>query len=131
MSAMIRVIVADEHHLYREALSRLLERYNFTVIGAADNPAELIDLLPVYPLPDIAIISYKSTRPSTLSTILSLKENYPGIKILITTLFNNLLPVDEFIRSGIEGVVIKSSTDPMQIIQALQSIYQGEAYYSH
>ena len=129
MSVSIRVIVADEHRLYREALSKLLQRNGFLVIGSADTPAELLGS--IAPLPDIAIISYKTTRPATLSTARWLKEHYPQIKVLVITLFNNLLPLNEFIRSGVEGVVIKSHADPMQIVKALNSIHSGNVFYAY
>jgi len=129
MSLSIKVIVADEHRLYREALGKLLQRNGFLVIGSADTPAEL--LTPTAPLPDIAIISYKTTRPATLTTARWLKEHYPQIKVLVITLFNNLLPLNEFIRSGVEGVVIKSHADPMQIVKALNSIHNGNVFYAY
>ncbi|HSC36742.1 MAG TPA: response regulator transcription factor [Chitinophagaceae bacterium] len=130
MSFEIRVVVADEHRLYREALSKLLLRNGFSVVGAADTPAELMAALAPAPLPDIAIISYKTTRPSTLTTARWLKEHYPQVKVLVITLFNNLLPLNEFSRSGIEGVVIKSHADPMQIVSALQAIHRGKVFYA-
>jgi DNA-binding NarL/FixJ family response regulator len=130
MSVAIRVIVADEHRLYREALSKLLQRHGFSVVGAAGTPDELMTAFQPMHLPDIAIISYKTTRPSTLITARWLKEQYPQVKILVITLFNNLLPVSEFLRSGIEGVVIKSHADPMQIVKALEVIHSGRVFYS-
>jgi len=130
MPVAIKVVVADEHRLYREALSRMLRRHGFFVMGAADTPAELMASLSPPDLPDIAIVSYKSTRPSTLTTARWLKENYPEVKVLVITLYNNLLPVGEFLRSGIEGVVIKSHADPGQIVNALQVIYNGSVFYS-
>jgi two-component system, NarL family, invasion response regulator UvrY len=130
MPAEIKVVVADEHRLYREALAKMLQRQGFFVMGAADTPAELMESLPPAHLPDIAIISYKSTKPSTLSTARWLKEHYPEVKVLVITLYNNLLPVGEFLRSGIEGVLIKSHADPGQIVSALQAIYSGSVFYS-
>ena len=130
MSVTIKVVVADEHRLYREALAKLLQRHGFSVIGAADTPAELMASLPPVALPDIAIVSYKTTRPGTLATARWLKEQYPEVKVLVISLYNSLLPVSEFLRSGIEGVLIKSHADPTQIVKALQVIYNGAVFYS-
>lgn len=128
MPVSIRVIVADEHRLYREALSKLLSRNGFLVIGTADTPGELLEA--ISPLPDIAIVSYKTTRPDTLSTARRLKEQYPQVKVLVITLFNKLLPLNEFIRSGVEGVVIKSDADPLQIVRAIKTIHSGNVFYA-
>ncbi|MBS1563303.1 MAG: response regulator transcription factor [Bacteroidetes bacterium] len=128
MPASIRVIVADEHRLYRETLSKLLERNGFLVVGTADSPADL--LTHDGPLPDIAIISYKTTRPASLATARWLKEEYPQVKVLVITLFSNLLPVNELISSGVEGIVIKSHADPGEIVRALNVIHGGKAFYA-
>jgi two-component system invasion response regulator UvrY len=126
----IKVLVADDHTLYRDALIKILNRSGFTVIATASNEKELMKFIQPLHLPDIAIISYKTTRPATLASARWIKEHYPQVKVLVMTLFNYLLPIDTLMQSGIEGVVIKARADPRQIVNALKLIHKGELFYA-
>jgi DNA-binding NarL/FixJ family response regulator len=130
MPVNIKVLVADDHTLYRDALIKVLHRSGFTVIATACNEAELMTFIHPLHLPDIAIISYKTTRPATLASARWIKQHYPQVKVLVMTLFNYLVPIDTFMQTGIEGVVIKARADPRQIVHALKLIYKGELFYA-
>jgi two-component system, NarL family, invasion response regulator UvrY len=130
MPANIKVLVADDHTLYRDALIKILSRSGFTIIATARNEAELMSFIHPLHLPDIAIISYKTTRPATLASARWVKQHYPQVKVLVMTLFNYLVPIDTFMQSGIEGLVIKARADPRQIVNALKQIHKGEVFYA-
>lgn len=130
MSNMIRVMVADDHDLYREVLIDFLKRNGFTITGASGIGTELMQSFPALIRPDIAIIGYKTSRTNGLQAIRWLRENYPSVRILITILFNDKIPLEEFKLLGVEGIIIKSHADTQEIVKALQAIHAGAQYYS-
>lgn len=130
MSNMIRIMVADDHDLYREVLIDFLKRNGFTVIGATGTGTELMQSFSSLSRSDIAIIGYKTSRPNGLEAIRWLRDRYPFVRILITILFNDKIPLEEFRLLGVEGIIIKSHADTQQIIKALQVIHTGGQYYS-
>ncbi len=129
MSNMIRIMVVDDHDLYREVLVDFLERNGFRVTYAIRAEVDLEEILQASGLPDIAIISYKTSKSNNLTSLRWLREHHPHIRILITTLFNDKIPTDELKRLGIEGVIVKSHADTQQIVKALRTIHGGKTFY--
>lgn len=130
MMTMIKIMIADDHDLYREVLRDFLNRNGFTVISTIrmDEGIELA-MDSSTGLPDIAVIAYKSSRTNNLAMVRWLRTNFPAVKILVTTLFNDRIPGDELRELGIEGMVVKSHADTREIITALHAIQEGSTYY--
>lgn len=126
---MIRIMVVDDHDLYREVLADFLTRNGFMVIHALRSDQLLEDILRPDHLPDIAIISFKTSKSNNLTSLHWLRGQYPLVKILITTLFNDKIPLEDLKGIGIEGVIIKSHADTQQIVKALQAIHAGQTFY--
>lgn len=129
MQRLIRIVLVDDHLLYRQSFSEFLQRFGFEVIGSYPNNAEIIETLIPDCLPDIAIIAYKTSHPESINTARWLKRYYPQIKILLHPLYNNKLPFQTFKTIGIEGVLLKSEANVKKIIIALESLYVGETFY--
>lgn len=127
---MIRIMVVDDHDLYREVLTDFLERNGFKVTHSLKAGAGMEASLHADDLPDIAIISYKTSKTGNMTHLRWLKSSYPSVRVLITTLFNDKIPTEELKQLGINGVIIKSNADTQQIMQALRSIQEGNTYYS-
>lgn len=126
---MIRIMIADDHDLYRDVLGDFLSRNGFTVISTFRLDAGLEQTVDLTDLPDIAIIAFKSSRLDSLAGLRWMKEHCPSVKILVTTLFDERVPSDELKQMGIEGVIIKSHADTREIITALHAIRDGKYYY--
>ncbi|NML23759.1 response regulator transcription factor [Pseudoflavitalea sp. G-6-1-2] len=126
---MIRILIADDHDLYRDVLRDFLDRNGFRVIQTFRLDAGLEQMVDLTDLPDIAIIAFKSSRVDNLAGLRWLRENCPAVKILLTTLFDDRVPADDLKQLGIEGMIIKSHADTREIITALHAIQEGKLYY--
>lgn len=131
MSNMIRIMVVDDHDLYREVLADFLERNGFKVTNTLRAGDGLKEVLATSDLPDILIISFKTSKPDNLMILRWLKKEFPSVRILITTLFNDKIPTEELKQLGVEGVIIKSHADTQQIVKALRTIYSGKPFFLH
>lgn len=127
---MIKIMIADDHDLYREVLKDFLNRNGFTVINTIrmDEGFEMA-MKNSTGLPDIAVIAYKSSRTENLAAVKWLRKHFPTVKILVTTLFNDRVPAEVLKELGIEGMIVKSHADTREIITALHAIQEGSTYY--
>ena len=125
MMYSIKVALAEDHDAYRAELVKLLRSHDFLLTCDTKNGLFTRTLHP-FLLPDIAIINYKTRRPETLNAARWLREAYPKVRIVISTLFPFHLPENEFKALGIDGVIIKSQQNADSIIEMLQRVYKGE-----
>ncbi|MBO9633516.1 MAG: response regulator transcription factor [Chitinophagaceae bacterium] len=126
---MIKIMIADDHDLYREVLRDFLNRNGFTVINTIRMDEGIESAMDSTGLPDIAVIAYKSSRTNNLAMVRWLRTHFPAVKILVTTLFNDRVPSEELRELGIEGMIVKSHADTREIITALHAIQEGSTYY--
>jgi DNA-binding NarL/FixJ family response regulator len=126
----IKIIVADCHTDYIEVFIKLLRNSGFNVVGQVPNGAQLIEAINPGNMPDIVVIQYKTSKPETLNAAIWIKKNYPVIKVVINTQFNNNIPFEEIKRLGIEGIIIKANHDEKKIIEILHSVYNGKVCYA-
>lgn len=129
MLTMIKIMIADDHDLYREVLRDFLNRNGFTVVNSFGMEECLESALQPKSLPDIAIIAFKSSRTENLACLRRMRTNFPAVKILVTTLFDDRVPAEELKELGIEGMIVKSHADTREIITALHAIQEGEKYF--
>lgn len=129
MLTMIKIMIADDHDLYREVLRDFLNRNGFSVINTIRMDEGFETALSSSDVPDIAIIAFKSSRSNSLSDLRWLRTNFPAVKILVTTLFDDRVPSDELKELGVEGMIVKSHADTREIITALHAIQEGSTYY--
>jgi NarL family two-component system response regulator LiaR len=121
----VRVLVADDHAIVREGMSRLLSRAGFTLVGEA---ADGVDALEKYRQlqPDILVLDLKMPRMDGLQVIRELKLEQPGARILVLTSFDDDDKVFTAIKLGAQGYLLKDSL-PEQLLQALRDIKQGKS----
>ncbi|QEC44883.1 response regulator [Pseudobacter ginsenosidimutans] len=129
MLTMIKIMIADDHDLYREVLRDFLNRNGFSVINTIRMEDGFESALSHSGIPDIAIIAFKSSRNSSMTVLRWLRNNFPAVKILVTTLFGERVPSDELKELGVEGIIVKSHADTREIITALHAIQDGSTYY--
>ena len=129
MLTMIKIMIADDHDLYREVLRDFLNRNGFSVINTIRMEEGFETALKKSGIPDIAIIAFKNSRNSSMAVLRWLRTNFPAVKILVTTLFGERVPSDELKELGVEGMIVKSHADTREIITALHAIQDGSTYY--
>jgi DNA-binding NarL/FixJ family response regulator len=102
----VRVVVAEDHALLREGLTRILEANGFEVVGAVDNPVSLRVVLAEVQ-PDLAIVDVRMPPTFTdegLVAAQELRAQRPGFPVLVLSQYVEPLYAAELLASG-EGAV--------------------------
>jgi len=122
-------MLAEDHHLVREALRALLEeRTEVDVIGQAEDGAEAIDLAQKLK-PDIVVMDISMPNLNGLEATRRLMELSDSPKIIILSQHKRQEYVVQALQAGASGYLLKDSiTD--ELIEAIQTVKEGMTYLS-
>lgn len=106
---MIKVIIADDELHIRVFLSKILVNAGFDVIGEASNGLEAIDMCTFDP-PDLILLDLNMPVTPGDEIILSLKENFPHMIIIMITSAINLNLIEKCINLGVDNFIRKDTS---------------------
>jgi NarL family two-component system response regulator LiaR len=125
MSQVIRIFVADDHPIVRRGIRDLLEtEADIEVIGEATNGRDAVSEA-VKLAPDVILMDLVMAPMDGIEATRLIKEQAPGIKILVLTSFATDDKVFPAIKAGALGYLIKD-TGPDDLLQAIRQVYQGQ-----
>jgi DNA-binding NarL/FixJ family response regulator len=126
---MIRVIVADDHHIFRQGLLRLLQSSNvITVVGEAGDGKEALNLIKTE-VPEIAILDISMPGLSGLEVIRELEQQENKTKIIYLTMHDDLFTAKKVITSKAKGYVSKDDAYE-DLIYAIEAVSSGRRFVS-
>lgn len=126
----IKVALVDDHVLLRNGLASLVKSFDdYTVLFEADNGQHFIDQLNKSDLPDLVLMDISMPVKDGYETSLWLKQNYPDIKILALSMFDNESAIIRMLKNGARGYILKD-IHPKEFKAALDSVITKGFYYS-
>ncbi len=128
MNIKTRLIVVDDHPLYRDGVVRTLEDSGlFEIVGAGDSCASAVQLA-ASTSPDIAILDI-SMPGGGLQALAELKEKQPGIKVIMLTVSESDSDVLSALNAGASGYVLKG-IGGQELAEIVGSVAGGGSYVS-
>ncbi len=125
---MTKVLIADDHMLFRQGLSKLLEAERIAVVAEASDGPETLDKARETS-PDLVLLDVAMPGRGALETMQALKSLDSGMKILMLTGH----PEDHYaircLRAGADGYLTKESASE-QLIAAIRRVMKGGKYIS-
>ena len=126
---MIRVIVADDHRIFRQGLLRLLQSSNvITVVGEAGDGKEALNLIKTE-APEIAILDISMPGLSGFEVIRQLEQQENNTKIIYLTMHDDLFTAKKVITSKAKGFVSKDDAYE-DLIYAIEAVSSGRRFVS-
>ncbi len=125
----IRIILGENHSILREGIRRILEKEpGFIVVGEVETEQELFDLFPDSSA-NIIILDSDIPLKKGIQTAKKLLEQAPLVKIILLSLHTEKYFVEETIKAGIYGYVLKNDVIS-EIVSAIQNVMAGKQYIS-
>lgn len=121
----MRVLLADDHPLFREGLVSLLEARGIEVIGQASDGAAAVALAGELE-PDVVLMDLGMPGTGGLTATRLIKAQFPEIKVVILTVSEAHEDLFEAIRSGAHGYLVKT-TQAEEFFELLEALERGEA----
>lgn len=123
-----RVVVADDHVMFRQGLISMLEGEEFTVVGEAEDGHEAIRIVRNL-TPDLAILDFSMPLLNGIDAARDIQRRSPNTHVLLLTMYDDDACVLEALRAGVRGYVLKSQTTS-DLVVALREVIKGSVYLS-
>lgn len=122
---MIRVLIADDHHVVRRGLLFFLKtQKDIEVVGEAKNGLEAVALAESL-LPDIILMDLVMPELDGIQATKRIKEKLPNIQVLMLTSFSDRDHVVPAMEAGAAGYQLKD-IEPDDLVQSIRQIMRGE-----
>ena len=129
MGGTKRIIIAEDHRLFREGIRALLEsNADFEIVGEAENGPEAIRSARKHKA-DLMILDLSMPKMGGISAIKEIKRQFPEIKILVLTIHKSDQYVLETFDAGADGYCLKDA-GRNELRMAVESVLAGNTYLS-
>jgi two-component system, NarL family, response regulator NreC len=125
----IRLVVADDHALLRQALRVLLESQpGLEVVGEATNGRDAVEVAERL-VPDVVLMDMVMPGLNGIDATRQILKRTVGTRVLILTAYLEDERLLQALRAGASGYVVKNS-DLEELLLAIQSVHRGNTYFS-
>ncbi len=125
---VIRVMIADDHPVYRDGLAQLLSAIGgFEVVGLAADGIAAVELAGSL-LPDVVVMDIRMPNLDGIEATRRITAADPNIAVVVLSMFEEDDLVFAAVRAGARGYLLKDSDDD-QIAAVLRGIARGEAIF--
>ncbi|HAP02401.1 MAG TPA: DNA-binding response regulator [Bacteroidetes bacterium] len=125
----IKIFVADDHQLFIEGIKALIrDSAEVKLIGEAENGEDLLNQLKNVQ-PEVILMDINMPKLSGIEATKKIRQQFPEIKILALTMFDDSLYVSEMIKAGASGYLLKNA-GKAELINAITKVNKGERYVS-
>lgn len=128
MSTKIKVLIIDDHQIFRDGISSLFnEAEDFLVIGYAsdgEDALEKIDQLD----PDVLLLDISLPKMTGFDLMKIVNKKYPDIKILVLSMHTKDEYIFEAMNAGAFGYLPKQNTSKDELLDAVRTVFKGEEY---
>jgi two-component system response regulator NreC len=129
MNAKIRVVICDDHPLFREGLRAILrDQSGFEVVGEARNGIEAVDVTRRL-RPDVVLMDIDMPELTGLDAARRIVGGGSPSKILILSLYDDEDLIAGCLDAGVAGYVLKDGPTS-ELLFAIEAVHRGERYLS-
>ena len=125
----IRVLVVDDHALFRRGLEMVLaQETDIEVVGEAGDAEAAVDRAAEL-LPDVVLLDVRMPKGSGIEACVAIKEVAPSARIIMLTISDEEADLYEAIKAGATGYLLKEiPTD--ELIEAVRAVVDGQSLIS-
>lgn len=127
MLRKMRVLIVDDHPVFREGLKSLVDRSEgYLVAGEASSGEEALEVIPDL-MPDMLTLDISLPEMSGIETARIAMERFPEVQILMLSMHQKFEYIADSFRAGAKGYVVKDAAGG-KLIEALDALYRGDFY---
>ena len=122
----VRVLIADDHQMFRQGLRVLLEEEGFQFVAEASNGREAVQLCQQHH-PEVAILDIAMPLLNGIFAAREIIKSNPRTRVVLLTQHTEDQMVLESLRAGVTGYVLKTRASN-ELVHALRAVCRGEMY---
>jgi DNA-binding NarL/FixJ family response regulator len=121
---MIKVLVVDDQELITASLAIVLGgETDFDIVGTAENGKRAIELAEMFS-PDVVLMDIHMPIMNGVEATTYIKREFPGVKVMILTTFEELSYVRDALAAGAEGYLLKA-IHPKDLAAGIRLVHHG------
>lgn len=123
----IRIVVADDHPIFRDGLCKLLAlEEDFEVVAQAQDGRQVLDVLQQYE-PDILLLDLKMPGLDGLATLQRLQVAKNKTRVIVLTASDDKNEFVQAMKLGTSGIVLKQTATEL-LIKSIRKVHAGEIW---
>lgn len=123
----IKVLVVDDQQLIREGLQMILSVYEqIEVVGTASNGQEALEQIKFFH-PDVVLMDIRMPVMDGVEATQKIKANYPEIKVIILTTFDEDEYIFQALNHGANGYLLKD-VKSSEIVRGITEVWRGNTF---
>jgi DNA-binding NarL/FixJ family response regulator len=124
----IRIVIADDHEIYRNGFKLLLKNQDeLELVGEAENGVELIEAVTEFQ-PEVVITDIKMPQMDGIEACKVIKKKFPEMKVIALSMFNEDNLIIDMLEAGARGYLLKNTKKP-ELLLAAREVFEGRTYY--
>ncbi|MDE2606682.1 MAG: response regulator transcription factor [Burkholderiales bacterium] len=125
----IRIVLADDHTIVREALATLLESVpGFEVVAQASSGEELLRVID-FQRPDIVLTDVSMPGLDGIEALARLRERHPGLPVVVLSMLDGVDVIKRAVASGARGYLLKNASR-QELEHAVRTVTASGQYFS-
>ena len=125
----MKIFLTDDHAILLSGLVKILStEEDLEIVGTATTAQETFDKL-TRVTPDLLITDYNLPDEDGLAIVRKVKRKYPEVKILVLSMHDEAHLVQEILKEGVQGYVLKKDSQN-ELISAVRTVKNGKIYLS-
>lgn len=129
MIRKIKILIADDHTLFRECLRAMLNsEQDLEVVGEAQDASEALNKVSKL-LPDIVLMDISMPGLSSIEATQQIRKTHPETKVLFITMYDDQEYIVRCLKADAAGYVLKD-TPSRQLVSAIREVIRGGQYVS-
>lgn len=126
-SLSTRIVIIDDHQLFREGVKRILEfEKSFEVVAEGNDGTEAMELVEKYH-PDVVLMDINMPNVNGIEATQQLIDNFPDSKVIILSIHDDENYVTHALKTGASGYMLKEM-DADALIEAIKVVADGGSY---
>lgn len=123
----IKVLIADDHQLFREGLTNLLaDAADIEIVAQAENGQEVLEKVR-FSKPDIVLMDIGMPILNGIDATIALRKEFPDIKTIALSMHDEKTYIKGMLEAGAWGYLLKNCAYD-QLVNAIIQVYNGEKY---
>src|SRR5689334_348841 len=127
----ILIAIVDDHTLFRQGINSLLSEYeDIKIVFDAPDGTILKEKIATYPLPHVVLMDITMPKVNGYDATRWLKQNYPSVKVLALSMFEEDEPIIRMLKCGAGGYILKEST-AADLVFAIKTIAEHDYFLNN